>query len=202
MQSPQPTENHARLKQYIEREAGSLAATLRFYVLRANVAWDQPLDLAALELLNDVTVEALTCAGRFDPDRGPRAWLLGIAANLIRRRQVQYANRERREPLVGDLRPTDPGDTSEEELFDQLAQMGGAGPSQALEAEERLAELLAVLPEADRQIVRLAVLHNMSGEALAHELEITPGAARVRLHRALGRLRDSHAGQPKDGKDD
>jgi RNA polymerase sigma factor (sigma-70 family) len=42
----------------------------------------------------------------------------------------------------------------------------------------------------DRNVLELAFLRDLDGEALAKELGIRPGAARVRLHRALLRLRD------------
>jgi DNA-directed RNA polymerase specialized sigma24 family protein len=47
--------------------------------------------------------------------------------------------------------------------------------------------------------LRLAVLHDLTGEALAQELGIKPGAARVRLHRALNRLREAWPRRLEDG---
>ncbi|MEO8392787.1 MAG: hypothetical protein ABI700_07325 [Chloroflexota bacterium] len=38
-------------------------------------------------------------------------------------------------------------------------------------------------------MLRLAILSGLDGDALARELGVTAGAARVRLHRALNRLR-------------
>ncbi len=199
MQAVDHTENHRRLKRFIEKETDTLVGALRLYVMRGNVAREMPVEVAALELLNDVTVEALDHAGRFDPDRQPMAWLLGIAANLIRQRQAAFTRREWREPLVGDVIPADGETLSEEELFDRLAALAPGSPGDDIESREEVAVLLAGLSDSDRDIVRLAILNGMNGESVANELEITPGAARVRLHRALERLRRNLASQPKDG---
>ncbi len=87
-------------------------------MVRAGLAGDED---ALGELLNSVVVEALAHAQRYDPARPPRAWLLGIAANLVRRRQVEMAQRNRREPLAGDLVDGSQAGLGEDELFERLA---------------------------------------------------------------------------------
>ena len=82
---------------------------------------------------------------------------------------------------------------SEAELFDRLAGMAGQGPDHLLARQAELAELLAGVSEGDQQIIRLAVVHEMNGEELGRALGVSPGAARVRLHRALNRLRRAHS---------
>ncbi len=193
----QTTDNRALLRQFIAGEAESLLTTLRYYLLRAGLTDGQGATLAAAELLNQVVVEALEHADRFRPSAQPRAWLLGIAANLIKRQQAERAARHHREPLVRDLCPEAQGTLSEEELFDRLAGLGQAGPAQALEALQGAAAILAHVSDDDRQVLRLAVLHGMNGKELAQALGVTPGAARVRLHRALNRLRAAWPVQEK-----
>jgi len=69
---------------------------------------------------------------------------------------------------------------------------------------------LVLLSPDDQRVIRLAVLAEVDGEALAAALGITAGAARVRLHRAIKRLRaryqaandDSPAGTGTKGADD
>ncbi|MBL8132660.1 MAG: sigma-70 family RNA polymerase sigma factor [Anaerolineae bacterium] len=171
------------LRQFIAQEAEALQTTLRWYLRRAG------LDDAAEDLLHDVVVEALRHEGRFREHRAPRAWLLGIAANLIRRRRAERAKRERREPLLRDLYPNDPAD--DDALFDRvaaLAQAYGDTPDAQLEVDALLSR---VSPE-DAEVLRLAILHEMDGAAVARVLGITPGAARVRLHRAVLRLRGTY----------
>jgi len=177
-----------RLRAFIETEAGRLRPTLRLYVLRAGLAGPSEADAAAADLLNEVVAEALAHAERFRPAGEPEAWLLGIAANLVRRRQADLARRERREPLAADLAGPD-----EDDPFERLADLALdstlAGPEQALESRQAAAELLALVSEDDRRVLELAVLHELNGDRLAGALGTSPGAARVRLHRALGRLR-------------
>lgn len=175
-------ERSTRLRQFIEREGETLRGTLRLYLYRAGLP-ESPDDL-----LNDVVVEALRHEGRFRPDGQPRAWLLGIAANLIKRRGAERARRERREPLLRDLYRGTEASLSDDELFDWLASLTGeAQADDTLDADA----LLACVSDDDRRVLTLAILRGLDGEALARELGTTPGAARVRLHRALRRLRDA-----------
>jgi RNA polymerase sigma factor (sigma-70 family) len=198
------TANRTLLRRFIEAEAETLLGTLRYYLLRAGLADSQGATLAAVELLNEVVVEALEHSDRFRPSGQPMAWLLGIAANLIKRKQVERATRSRREPLVRDLYPG-VGDTlSEGELFDRLATFTLVDLAQDLEANEAASTILAQVSEDDQHVLRLAMLHDLNGKELAQELGVTPGAARVRLHRALNRLRDAwHAlqGQKDEGNE-
>lgn len=181
--------NQTRLRQFIEAETETLLGTLRYYVVRAGLVEDQGATLAAVELLNEVVVEALEHADRFRASGQPIAWLLGIAANLIKRKQAERITRNRREPLVRDLYSGPEEALGEDELFDRLATLAVPGPAQDLEADEEVSAILAYVSKDDQRVLRLAVLHGLNGEALAQTLGITPGAARVRLHRALNRLR-------------
>lgn len=180
-----------RLRQFIEDEAHVLTRTLGFYLRRAG------LTVSASELLNEVVVEALAHEDRFNPSRQPRAWLLGIAANLIRRKQTELAKLDRREPLARDLYPGD--EPSDDEVFDWLAAFDGAETLEELEADEAVKALLADVSAEDARVLQLAILSGLDGEALARELGTTPGAARVRLHRALNRLRRSMT-KEEDGR--
>ncbi len=185
--------SRTRLRQFIEDETPVLTRTLGFYLSRAG------LTVSASELLSEVVVEALKHEDRFNPARQPRAWLLGIAANLIRRKQTEIARLNRREPLARDLYPGD--EPSDDEVFDWLASFGEVEALEALETNEAVRILLAGASPEDAHILRLAILSGLDGEALARELGVTPGAARVRLHRALNRLRRT-AQAEKDREDE
>lgn len=194
MQAESRTASEARLRQFLQHESESLLRTLRYYVARAGLGAPE---YTATELLNEVVVEALEHADRFRPGGQPRAWLLGIAANLIKRRQAELARRSHREPLVRDLYP-DPEDAlSEDELFDRFAALATDNPAERLEEDEQVSAMLAHLSVDDRRVVWLAVLNGLDGQALAQELGVRPGAARVRLHRALRRL---HAALQTEGR--
>lgn len=183
----------SRLRQFIESESAGMLGTLRFYLYRAGLGGrGQPLDSAADELLNEVVAEALKNEDRFIPTGQPRAWLLGIAANLVRRRQVEFSRRDQREPLVRDLYPSLEETMSDDELFDWMIQRADVDTVEELERDESAAALLNAVSADDARVLRLAILNGLDGESLARTLGISPGAARVRLHRALNRLRAAH----------
>ncbi len=186
------------LKEFIAAESDTLRATLRIYLVRAGLAETHNGNPAAAELLNEVTVQALEHAERFRPSGQPRAWLLGIAANLIKRKQTRRALRNRREPLVRDLYTPAQATLNEDELFDRVATLSSPEPAQELEWAQEVKSILSLVSESDRQVLKLAVLHEMNGQEIAQTLEVTPGAARVRLHRALNRLRQAWQAQEQE----
>jgi RNA polymerase sigma-70 factor (ECF subfamily) len=179
-----------RLEQFINAESASLAKTLRYYVMRAGLAVGSGIGQAADEILNETVAEAFATADRLRPDIHPKPWLLGIAANLVKRRQHDLARRERREPLMRDLYAQTQDALSDEELFDLLPFVTEESLDE-LEENEHINSMLAGLSQSDADLLRLALLHDMDGAALGKALGISPGAARVRLHRALNRLRSS-----------
>lgn len=179
-----------RLEQYITAESGSLLKTLRYYVMRAGLAAGSGIGQAADEILNETVVQAFATADRLKPDIHPKPWLLGIAANLVKRRQYELARRERREPLMRDLYAQTQDTLSDEELFDLLPVVTEES-LEDLEDNEQVTVMFAALSQSDAALLRMALLHDMDGNALGKALNISPGAARVRLHRALNRLRSS-----------
>ena len=183
-------EGRGRIDQLIETEGAALRKTLRFYAFRAGLAAGQAADSVAEDLMNEAVIEALRSAHRLPPDVHPHPWFLGIAANLIKRRQADLAKRERREPLMRDLLPDTEGVLSDDELFDLLPEVHH-GTLDSVEEQEEIERLLACVSAADGDLLRLALAHDLSGEALANALHISHGAARVRLHRALNRLRNA-----------
>ncbi len=178
-----------RLRQFIEYESSSLLGTLRYYLYRAGLhGRDLPLDAAAQDLLNDVVEEALEHEDRFRAAGQPKAWLLGIAANLVKRRQQELFRRDQREPLIRDLHPEVEAQMSDDELFDWLADAATMTPDR-FDQHEDIHALMAVLAPDDERILRLAIMNGLDGAELAKALNVSAGAARVRLHRAMGRLR-------------
>jgi DNA-directed RNA polymerase specialized sigma24 family protein len=126
-----------------------------------------------------------------------------MAAKLIKRKQVHNAKLHRREPLLRDLYENTQERLSDDELFEQLAGYStGATLAQELETNESVATLLTGLSADDQRVLRLAILAGLDGAALARELGIAPVAARVRLHRALSRLRDVQMKRKEQDNDD
>ncbi len=180
----------SRLRDYIASEVKGLHSTLRYYLFRAGLnGREQPLDAAADELLNEVVHEALKHEERFAPDAQPRAWLLGIAANLVRRQQSEVFRRGQREPLARDLYPGLEDGMSDDELFDWMIEQSEHVLTEGVDGDELADALLSRVSDDDGRVLRLAILHGLDGAALAKELGVSPGAARVRLHRAITRLR-------------
>jgi len=176
------------LRQFISAESESLVKTLCTYVVYGGLASGSDVLPFAHELLSDLFIEAIKHPHRFEQAQSQKAWLLGIAANLVKRRQVERAKRNRREPLMRDLVPHVEGNFADDELSDWLNKVRGGESDAYHQGNEGAEELLAQVSPEDAQILRLALLYEMDGEALAKELGVKPGAARMRLHRAIHRL--------------
>lgn len=181
--------NNMRLVEFITDNVASLLGILRSYVQRMGLARGEEVSAMAVEVLQEVVIEALDHADRFIPTGQPMAWLLGIAINVIKRKKVELAKRSQRELSIGEFSLAQDEHLSEDELFDQITADSSAGPDQEIAANEQAELLLSLVSPEDRQILMLAFLQGFEREALAEKLGISPGATRVRLHRALKRLR-------------
>lgn len=137
------------------------------------------------QLAEDLTAEtfrrAVENASTFDPELGNRrAWLYGIATNLVRghrRTEATHLRAIGRATTSSNVAHTDPVD-------DRVA---GRIDAQT----EASAVLMAVtsLDAADRDLLILAGWQRLSSREIAEVLDIEPGAVRVRLHRVRSRLR-------------
>jgi RNA polymerase sigma-70 factor (ECF subfamily) len=181
--------NNTVIVEYIAGNASSLLGILRSYVIRMGLASGEEVATVALEVLQQVVLEALDHADRFDSTGQPMAWLLGIAMNIIKRNKAERIKSSQRELTMSDLSLMQEEDLSESELFDQLVANSDAGLDQEIAANEQAGLLLSLVSPEDQHILMLAFLEGYEREALAQKLGITPGATRVRLHRALKRLR-------------
>jgi len=178
-----------RIVDFLTDNVAALLGILRSYVKRMGLARGEEVAAAAVEVLQEVVVEALDHADRFNPTRQPMAWLLGIATNIIKRKKAEIARRSRRELFIGELSTAQQEPLSEDELFDQITSCASTAPDQDIEANEQAVMMLSLVSPEDRQLLLLAFLYGFEREAMAEKLGITPVAARVRLHRALNRLR-------------
>lgn len=139
--------------------------------------------LTSSEAVADLTAEtfarALDGLDRYDAALGvPRAWLYGIARNVLR----EFERHERRTTSVQmrlalELSEPDPEALAEiERVVDRLA-------------GERLLAAVDDLPERQASVLRLRFEQGASSAAIAQELGVEPGNARVLLHRAVANLR-------------
>ena len=184
----EPVDRQAFLRQFLQEHAAQLQAIIRAYVLRAGVAYGEAAQTVAQEIFQDAVLEALSHSYRLEPHTQPRAWFLSIAINVIKRRRAMQAKRHRREVLLGDI-AAGSEEQAESELFAGLARTFSPGPEQILVSQEQEQELLALVSSSDARVLRLAVVQGLNTELLARELGVRPTAARVRLHRAIQRLR-------------
>ncbi|MDO9355981.1 MAG: RNA polymerase sigma factor [Solirubrobacteraceae bacterium] len=135
------------------------------------------------ELAFDLTAETfaavVVASPRFDPELGSAVgWLFGIAANKLRgslrRGRVEEDARLRLglEPVVLE--------DADLERVDELASIVG---------EDRLADLLALLPEAQRDAILAHVVDDRSYEEIADDLDCSQAVVRQRVARGLRTMR-------------
>ena len=86
------TDRAACLREFIEENADELLQTIALFVRKAGLAAGSAAEELSLELLSEVCCEALKKAECYDPARLAGPWLLGIAANLIKRKRVRTRN--------------------------------------------------------------------------------------------------------------
>lgn len=124
----------------------------------------------------------------FDGASSLGTWIYRIATNealmLLRRRKPQIALEDVAESLQPD------------EVPQQLHAWSPDPQRVALDSELRaqIEQAIAALPEPLRVVVLLRDVDELSTEETAAQLGISPGAVKVRLHRARLRLREALAG--------
>jgi RNA polymerase sigma-70 factor (ECF subfamily) len=147
--------------------------------------------ISAEDLLQETHLEALKGLPSFHYRRETAffLWLCGIA----RRRIYHHCRRWRRRPPPVSFQGSLAGSVSSSDLLRTLVSPE-AGPFETLKLHEHL-ELLAAaveaIPEPDRQAIVLRYVEGYSSAEAARTLGVSSGALRVRLSRALLRLRDA-----------
>lgn len=177
----------------IQEQAVPLLGVIRSYVLRFGLATGADVQLAATEILQETVVEALAHADTYTTARQPLAWLLGIALNMIRRRRVSQAKQARREVSLSSLAARYSEVENESDLLEQLISPRDNGLEQEVETREQVASLLALVSKEDQQVIFFALLEDFQRAGLANRLGLSPNTARMRLSRALDRLRSALA---------
>jgi RNA polymerase sigma-70 factor (ECF subfamily) len=131
---------------------------------------------SADDVAQEVCMAVLTALSTYrDQGRPFLAFVYGIAAHKVIDAH-RAAGRNKSEPV------SDVPDSAEV----------GDGPEQyalQFEAAGEMNQLLKLLPDKQREILVLRVVHGMSAEETAEVVGSTPGAIRVAQHRALARLR-------------
>ncbi|MGA6167961.1 RNA polymerase sigma factor [Amycolatopsis magusensis] len=133
----------------------------------------------AADVVAGVWLEVVRTAARYDPRRGsPRAWIFGIAANLVAAHGRQRAIESRALQRIYGQRELRPDDFAE--LADRI---------DAQRASPLLRAAMAELAPAERELFLLVGMDGLSPAEAAAVLGIAAPAARMRLARARRRLR-------------
>ena len=146
-------------------------------ILRFFLHWSRSPELAA-DLMAETFAAAFEAVSRYDPDRGdPRAWLFGIARNILARslKRGRVENEMRRRLGM----PVLLVDDDALERIEALVSRDGA----ALEA-------LSELSEPIRDAVSGRVLEEREYRELATALACSESVVRQRVRRGLARIRD------------
>jgi RNA polymerase sigma factor (sigma-70 family) len=174
--------NAAHIRAAVAENHGPLLRTIAVLVAKSDrrLRWPAALDVAA-EVLHEAVQEALKHAFAFDPSRSASAWIRGIAAKLLSARR-RAESRDRRCVPAAVL-----GGDAWAAALDQLHTESDDGVvAGRLDLEQALGRLA---PDA-RRVLELRYYQGLDGDELAGALGgLTPGAARVRLCRALQALR-------------
>lgn len=181
------TDKRQYLLTVLRDESVTLHNIIRSYVVKMGLARGTAANTRTEEIINEMTIAALQHIDSFDESRRMIPWLLGIAINRIRRCLSERQRAQKREIAVHDLYPETQTQHSEDELFDRFANL--VTQPNTLESQQQVTALLEPLAEPDREILRLAIVQELDSPTVAKQLNISPTAVRVRVHRALKRLR-------------
>jgi RNA polymerase sigma factor (sigma-70 family) len=151
------------------------------------------------ELVADLTAEiflaAIDSAHRYRPGRGtPKAWLYGIARVLVANDCRQRGRERAREERFRGSALLD-----EEDMARMDARIDAAAQSR------RLYAAMDRLPEAERAVLELVAIDELTVAEAAAAVGVRAGTARVRLYRARRKLRadlEAAANQPNPRKED
>ncbi|MEU4424110.1 sigma-70 family RNA polymerase sigma factor [Actinoplanes sp. NPDC024001] len=133
----------------------------------------------AEDLVAETFLAAWSARSDYRPERGSaRAWLYGIAVNLLRRHHRTQAQQQRMsQRLSGRTAPDDGTEDRVAERLDARSRLAG------------LAAAIAALPDGDRDVLLLNSLAGLDTREIAGALGIPEGTVRSRLHRVRRGLR-------------
>ncbi len=138
----------------------------------------------AYDLVSETFLVALRQRNTYDPARAAvQAWLYGIATNLVRRHVRQEVRGLHAAARAGSRQ--DQSDTGHDTVV--------ADRVDADVMARRLAPALAVLADADRDVLLLTVWAGLSSAEVADALGIPIGTVHSRLHRVRRKLRAAAA---------
>ncbi len=181
----------------LEEHRQRLLGNCRLYVKTFGLAHEHDL---VKELGDDVFQDTAEIALKnlevYDDSRPPLPWLRAIAQNVVHNRVAQKKRGDRAFPVTdyvphagaAESRRRELESTTEQEEFDAL--LAGDESENAVSCL-RVEEILSLVGEGPRRVLRLAFVEGLRGKALAARLGITAGSASVALNRAKRQLREA-----------
>lgn len=140
----------------------------------------------ALDVAAETFAQALRSLGRLDPERDARAWLFGIAANVLSHHRRAEARRLSAYARVGGH---------------EGASTRAGSPEDGSHRRELLINALTDLKQRDREAILLLAWADLSYEEIAEALSVPVGTVRSRINRAR-RLMQSALTPIGDGQPD
>jgi len=173
----------------ITREYPALARSAEVQVSKSGLAQgrDEVVSLAD-DLLSEAVARAMERADRWNQNGPVWPWIANFVAHLILERIRERARQRQRvaQPApadeIGSIRLTntlvDPASLAKDQLF----------------------ELLDLVGEPDRSLLRLAHVDGLTGEEIARQVGMTHGNVRVRLTRARQKLHREYVAAEQGGR--
>ena len=178
-----PNERVTRIRSVLESDADGLFRVIAVKIKKVFNHLHRP-EIAELayEILDETARRALARPETLDLTRSAFAWLVGIAVHILQERLRDVAN-ERRQVTVTDL--------GEEVWATLLGQLHHGALDNVISDTLDMHEALGRLDPGSRNALDCQYFRGLGGEDLAKAIGApNAGAARVRVFRALQRLRD------------
>lgn len=192
------TEHKRRLLgEALDEDQHRLLGDIRIYIKKSGLASEHDLVReSARDILQTTAEIAFENADKYDERRSPTPWLRAIAQNVVRNRLAEKQRGNRPFPVTdyiprmsAESRRRELESPTEQEEFDALL-----GDDESEDAVSRLTveELLSLVGDTSRRVLRLAFVEGLKGKALAAKLGIQEGSAYVALNRAKKQLREAY----------
>ncbi len=175
-----------------------LLSSCRLYVKKLGLASKHDLVMELGEdVLQDAVEIALKNLEEFDDNLLPLPWLRAIAQNVVRNRLAEKKRGNRAFPMTDYVPRAGAAESRWRELESATEQEEFEALLAGDEAENtvsglRVEEILSLVPEGPRRVLRLHFVEGLRGKALAARLGTTPGSASVALNRAKRQMREAH----------
>jgi len=177
-------------EEIVRRYAGRLLAAVRRYL---------PAEEDARDAVQEAFLSAFRAIDRFEGGSRLYTWLYRIAINAALMQLRRKGSRP--EEPIEDLLPRFASDGHREESGGgPWNRPDGASPD-AAETTAIVRQAIARLPDAYRAVLLLRDIEGLDTEETARMLDTTPGAIKVRLHRARQALREILARSIPEGRE-